>query len=103
MTERKHKIALFVRTNNGECVSTIPNPRAYADEGGPEWIMRYGNPEPHRHVIASVIGTFDYLLSPEYTLASVTERLRDLRKAYRQALLEVEGNKTPSPSEAPSE
>ena len=83
---RAHAVTLHVVTDNGECASTIPNPRAYSDEGGPEWVMRYGDPEAHRYEIASLIGSFEYLLSPDYTASDAIERLRTLRRAYREAL-----------------
>jgi hypothetical protein len=83
---RKHAITLAVYTDNREAMSTIPNPRSYADEGGPGWVMSFGDPVAHRHEIASLIGSYEYLLSPDYTMADATKRLRELRRAYREAL-----------------
>lgn len=62
---RKHAITLAVYTDNREAMSTIPNPRSYADEGGPGWVMSFGDPVAHRHEIASLIGSYEYLLSPD--------------------------------------
>lgn len=83
---RKHAITLAVYTDNGEAMSTIPNPRSFGDEGGPEWIMRYGDPISHRYEIASLIETFTFLISPAYTAADAMKRLRELRQAFREAL-----------------
>ena len=83
---REHAITLAVYTNGRECLSWIPNPRSYADEGGPVWVMTWGDPLSHRHEIAGLIETLNYLLSPHYTAADVMKRLRELRAAYRDAL-----------------
>lgn len=83
---RKHAITLAVYTDNREAMSTIPNPRSYANEGGPEWVLRYGNPEAFRYEIASLVSTFEYLLSPDYTAEDAVKRLRELRSAYREAI-----------------
>lgn len=83
--ERTHPVVLRVKSDGGG-LSTIPNPAAFGDEGGPEWIMRYGNPIAHRYQIADVIATMTYLISPEYRAQDQIRRLRELRKAFAAAL-----------------
>ena len=61
----------------------IINPQSFAG-GGPEWQMRYGNPEPIRYVIAGLLSSYDALLSEEITMAEATRRLRLMRAARRQ-------------------
>lgn len=58
--------------------ATIINPQSFSD-GGPEWVMRYGAPESIRYTVASLLETFDYLLSHETTMKEATRRLRILR------------------------
>ncbi|MDI6026771.1 hypothetical protein QBK99_11270 [Corticibacterium sp. UT-5YL-CI-8] len=58
---------------------TIINPQSFAD-GGPEWVMRYGAPESIRYTVASLLGSYDYLLSSAITMKEATERLRLLRQ-----------------------
>lgn len=65
-------------------VATIVNPQSFAN-GGPEWVMRYGNPESIRYAVASIIESYDYLLSSEITSTEAIRRLRALR-AGRLAL-----------------
>lgn len=60
--------------------SSIVNPLAYED-GGVEWCLRYGNAEAVRYTAASLIASYDYLLSSEITLKEATQRLRILRAA----------------------
>lgn len=45
-----------------------------------EWGLRYGNPIRMRYVTASVIESYDYLLSGEITMKEAIRRLRLLRK-----------------------
>lgn len=85
--DRLHALTLAVYTDNRECISWIPNPRSYAEEGGPEWIMRYSGPTDQQAMeIAGVLSTLGYLLSPDYTAADAMKRLRELRAAYRDAM-----------------
>lgn len=72
----------------GGAYSTIINPQSFAD-GGPEWVMRYGAPESIRYTVASLLETFDYLLSDEISMKEATERLRIMRRV-RAALTEGE-------------
>lgn len=59
---------------------TILNPQSFED-GGIEWHCRYGNVEGVRYSAASVIASYDYLLSGEITTEEAIKRLRDLRGA----------------------
>lgn len=63
---------------------TIINPQSFED-GGPEWACRYGNVESIRYSIASILGSYDYLLSDNITMKEATARLRLLR-AGRKSL-----------------
>lgn len=68
----------------GGAVSTIIDPRSFAD-GGPEWVCRYGNVESIRYTVASLLESYDYLLSANIPTKEATRRLRLLRVA-RSAL-----------------
>lgn len=95
--DRLHALTLGVYTDGRECLSWIPNPRSYAEEGGPEWIMRYSRPTRQQAMeIAGVLSTLGYLLSPEYTVADAMKRLRELRAAYRDAITGAERTKVSS-------
>lgn len=61
----------------------IINPQSFR-EGGPEWQMRYGNPEPIRYTVAGLLSSYDALLSDEITMTEATSRLRMMRDARRQ-------------------
>lgn len=65
---------------------TIINPQSFED-GGPEWVMRYGNPESIRFTVASLLSSYDYLLSREITMGEAIQRLRLLRKARAELCL----------------
>jgi len=58
--------------------STIINPQSVED-GGPEWVMRYGAPESIRYTVAGLLETFDYLLSDSITTKEAIDRLRIMR------------------------
>ena len=83
-TGREHALTLYVYTDNRECLSQIPNPQSY-EEGGPCWTLSNGPTLDQRQEIAQLVGTLEYLLSPEYTAEDAMKRLRDLRAAYRDA------------------
>jgi hypothetical protein len=68
----------------GGAVSTIINPQSFAD-GGPEWRCRYGNVESIRYTAASLLASYDYLLSDNISMQEATRRLR-LMRAARSAL-----------------
>ena len=61
---------------------TILNPAA---DGTLIWRLRYADAEQVRHMAATVIDSFDYLLSENITLGEAIRRLRLMRRA-RQAL-----------------
>lgn len=78
--------------------SSIINPQSFED-GGPEWVMRYGNPESIRYSVASLLDSYDYLLSDHLTMGEATRRLRLLRAA-RKALIssgQTLADATPNP------
>lgn len=66
-------------------VMEIIDPRSF-DDGGPEWVMRYGNPLPIRYTVAFLLASYDHLLSDEITVTEAIRRLRLLRQK-RAALL----------------
>jgi len=70
-------------------VMTIVDPRSLKD-GGAEWQMRYGNPVAIRYVVASLIESFDYLISDNINMNEATRRLRLMRRR-RAALRLAEG------------
>lgn len=76
-------MAIHVPVENGEAVMDIIDPRSFA-EGGPEWVMRYGNPEGIRFGVAMLLSSYDYLLSDQITMKEATRRLRVMRQ-YRRA------------------
>lgn len=64
-------------------VSRILDPLSFED-GGMVWRLTYGNAEPIKYVAASVIESYDYLLSGAINMQEATRRLRLLRAARRQ-------------------
>ncbi len=67
--------------------ATIIDPRSF-DDGGPEWVMRYGNPESVRYTVASLLESYDYLLSGNISTKEAIRRLRVLRQ-YRAAAVQI--------------
>jgi hypothetical protein len=67
--------------HGGGAWGSISDPSQFAD-GGLEWCLRYA-PEASncRLQAASVVATFDYLLSDNITMKEATRRLRQMRKA----------------------
>lgn len=61
----------------------IVDPRSFKD-GGPEWTMRYGDPERVRYMVAMLLASYDYLLSGAITTTEAIRRLRIMRQ-YRAA------------------
>lgn len=57
-------------------VMTMVNP--YSDDSV-EWGLRYGSPDRMRYVAASVIASYDYLLSADINMKEATRRLRLMR------------------------
>lgn len=69
---------------------TIIDPRSFAD-GGPEWVMRYGSPCSIRFVAASLLESYDGLLSGHITTHEAVRRLRLMRNA--RAAMNKDANK----------
>lgn len=70
----------------GGATMTIINPQSFKD-GGPEWVMRYGDPESIRYSVASLLGSYDYLLSSAISTKEAIARLRLLRNGRRSIRL----------------
>lgn len=70
-----------IRVDVGDGATMSVTDRSSYREDGPQWIMRYGNPEGIRYEIASLIESYDYLVGSEISLKEATRRLRILRKA----------------------
>ena len=85
------KLTAEINCGDG-AVMTIVDPRSFED-GGVGWKLRYGNPDAVRHSAASLIDSYDYLLSGEITMQEATRRLRLLR-AGRRALATKEAEST---------
>ena len=84
---RKHPVSLYVYTDNREALSQIPNPQSY-DEGGPAYTLNAASAFlPDANEIAGLLNTYEFLLSPDYTAEDAIKRLRDLRRAYRDAII----------------
>ncbi|XHB99384.1 hypothetical protein ABWH97_00090 [Nitratireductor sp. ac15] len=66
----------------GGAYGTIINPQSFSD-GGPEWVMRYGNPESIRYTVASLLETFDHLLSDGISAKEASRRLIIMRSVRR--------------------
>lgn len=81
--------------------SSIINPLSFED-GGPEWVMRYGDPESARYSVASLLESYDYLLSDHLTVREATRRLRLLRAA-RTALVVSGQNLADATNNPPSD
>ncbi len=69
----------------GGCFMTIVNPYS---EDNVEWSLRYGNAERMRYVAASLLDSYDYLLSGNINMSEATRRLR-LMRAKRRELREA--------------
>lgn len=63
---------------------SIVNPMSLA-YGGVEWRLRYDDPEEVRYVAASLIESYDYLLSSDINMTEAIRRLRLMRAARRQS------------------
>ena len=63
-------------------VMSIVEPRSLED-GGVEWRLRYSDPAAVRFAAASLIESYDYLISDEITMTEATRRLRLLRAARK--------------------
>lgn len=78
------KLTIEVPVGDGASMSIV-NPQSFED-GGTEWICRYGNIESIRYTLAGLIESYDYLLSGEISMNEATRRLRLMRSARRAAL-----------------
>lgn len=67
-------------------VMTAVNPYSQDSVG---WAVRYGNVIRMRYVAASVIDSYDYLLSADINMKEATRRLRLLRSARVEARNQV--------------
>lgn len=83
-------MCIHVPVEDGEAWADIIDPRSFAD-GGPEWVMRYGNPNSIRYTVAALLASFDYLLSGNISNKEAMSRLGIMR-AYRRAAIAAEGN-----------
>jgi len=70
----------------GGAVMTIINPQSF-ENGGPEWVMRYGSPESIRFSVAGLLGNYDALLSDNINAKEAIRRLR-LMRAARKSLMD---------------
>lgn len=80
----------------GGAVMTMPN--LYHD-WNIVWQLSWGNPEQSRYVAASLIESYDYLLSGVITMKEATRRLR-LMRARRRQLIDEAIALTSTPREA---
>jgi hypothetical protein len=84
LTERKHPadgMTAVVQMGDG-AAATIINPQCL-DEGGPGWHLTWGNVEGVRYTAASLLESYDYLLSGNISMAEAARRLRLLRAARK--------------------
>ena len=75
---RVFKYKYFVKVDNA---GTFTNPEA-SEEGGLEWLQRYGTEKAlvkNRFLVASVLQSFEYLISDAITAKEAVRRLRVLR------------------------
>lgn len=81
MSETRRNVNMTAEVPLGDgAFHTIINPQSF-EIGGPEWVMRYGNPESIRFTVASLLESYDYLLSDNINMTEATRRLRLLRRA----------------------
>lgn len=67
----------------GGAASSIINPQSFED-GGVGWNLTWGNVEGVRYTAASLLESYDYLLSGAITMAEATRWLRLLRNARKK-------------------
>lgn len=74
---------MFAEVHLGDgAYMSIVDPKSHED-GGAEWVLRYGDPETIRYSVASAISSYDYLMSGAITTAEAIRRLRILRGVAR--------------------
>ena len=85
MTGKIRSLTMNVDHGDGAGAS-IPDPAAFKD-GGLEWCLRYA-PGAHNcnFQAASVVESFDYLLSNYISMKEATRRLRQMRAARRERI-----------------
>ena len=69
-------------------IMTIIDPRSFV-EGGPEWVSRYGNIESIRYTLASLLDSYDYLLSGNINQKEAIRRLRLARAARKECCVDA--------------
>ncbi len=69
-------------------VSTIIDPTSF-ENGGPEWVMRYGNAASIRYTVASLLASYDYLLSGSLNQREAIKRLMLMRRARSAIAMET--------------
>lgn len=83
-------LAIDVECGDGAAMSIV-YPHSFSN-GGISWRLRYGNADSVRHVAASLIDSYDYLLSEEITMKEAVRRLRLMRQSRRAALAKGGGH-----------
>ena len=86
--DRMTRLTVQVSVGDG-AVMDIINPQSFED-GGPEWRMRYGDPLSIRYEVATLLSSYDALLSDDINMTEATRRLR-LMRARRLQLCERAG------------
>ncbi len=76
---------LIMRVDVGDALMSMVDPRSYRDTSI-IWFLTYGDTKHYKHAAASIIESYDYLLSGHIPMAEATRRLRLLRAARRAAL-----------------
>lgn len=69
----------------GGAIHNIIDPTCFED-GGPEWVCRYGDVESIRYSVASLLESYDYLVSGQISSEEAIRRLRILRAARAHRL-----------------
>ena len=75
----------------GGAFMSMANPISFKN-GGPEWICRYGNVEGIRYAVASLLASYDYLLSEEINMTEAVRRLRMMRAARAALISQTESS-----------
>lgn len=75
--------------HGGGAFGSIPDVSQY-EEGGVEWCLRYAcDGNNYALQAASVVATFDYLLSEQVTAKEAMRRLRQMRRSRRERWAET--------------
>lgn len=77
-------MTVYVPVGDGAAMCII-DPRSFGN-GGPEWVMRYGNAESIRFAVASLLSSYDYLLCDGITQGEATRRLRLMRAKIKECV-----------------